>query len=151
MQIFSSFTVSASKHDALVLQQFFCYTSRIINGGTFYVSFSNSIVLEGLQTMAITDRSQSGLPDDDCLAFLKVDILNIHIHPAHSLWQFQPEYIKLRLRTHLVVCQRTAMLFLLLRMVLYLLHNNYYSAGYVRLREMFQDIFSDFDSIQVPW
>ena len=84
--------VSASKHDALVLQQFFCYTSRIINGGTFYVSFSNSIVLEGLQTMAITDRSQSGLPDDDCLAFLKVDILNIHIHPAHSLWQFQPEY-----------------------------------------------------------
>ena len=60
--------------------------------------------------MAITDRSQSGLPDDDCLAFLKVDILNIHIHPAHSLWQFQPEYIKLRLRTHLVVCQRTAML-----------------------------------------
>ena len=65
-------SVSASKHDALVLQQFFCYTSRIINGGTFYVSFSNGIILEGLQTMAITDQSQSGLPDDDCLAFLKV-------------------------------------------------------------------------------
>ena len=68
------YSVSASKHDALVLQQFFCYTSHIINGGTFYVSFSNGIVLEGLQTMAITDRSQSGIPDDDCLAFLKVDI-----------------------------------------------------------------------------
>ena len=29
------YSVSASKHDALVLQQFFCYTSRIINGGTY--------------------------------------------------------------------------------------------------------------------